>query len=137
MEKKSDIIAIAKQFLERSYEKLTSAQILLERDRIDDAISRAYYAAFLAARGLLYLLGLTPKSHSGVLTMFGLKVIKEELLPPKTGKALNELYGARENSDNGIIVYYNEEDGRKYLDSAREIVESIKKLMETRFNIRF
>ena len=85
MEKKEEIVEIVKHLIRRSEGKLTSAKILLERDRIDDAISRAYYAAFLSVRALLYLLGISTRTHTGVITMFGLRVIKEGLLPSKIG----------------------------------------------------
>lgn len=137
MEKGIDAQEIAKQLLLRGEEKLVSAEVLLEKDRIDDAISRAYYAAFLAARGLLYLLGMSPQSQSGVVTMFGLKVVKEGLLSANIGHALNELFEARETSDYAVIVYFTEEDGIKYIEKAKEIINSIKILFENKFQIEF
>ncbi|MEQ9715411.1 MAG: HEPN domain-containing protein [Candidatus Asgardarchaeum sp.] len=112
MEKKKEIIDIVNQLIKRSEGKLVSARILLESNRIDDAISRAYYAAFLSVRALLYLLGVSAGTYSGVLTIFGLRVIKEELLPPKIGKYLNELFEARETSDYAVMFYYTKEDGK-------------------------
>lgn len=137
MEKGIDVQEVAKQLLLRGEEKLVSAEVLLKNDRIDDAISRAYYAAFLAARGLLYLLGMSPKSHSGVVTMFGLKIVKEGLLSANIGHALNELFEARETSDYAVIIYFTKEDGIKYIDKAKEIINSIKKLFKSKFQIEF
>ena len=54
---------------ESEREKLESARILLRTGRFDDAISRAYYAAFYAARALLLLLGVEARTHEGVLAM--------------------------------------------------------------------
>jgi len=99
LEKKEEIVEIVKQLIERSDGKLKSAKILLENNRTDDAISRAYYAAFLSVRALLYLLGVSPHTHKGAITMFELRVIKEELLSSKIGSYLNELFDVRENSD--------------------------------------
>ena len=135
MEKKDDLIEIAKQLLKRTDEKLQSAQILIENDQIDDAISRAYYAAFLASKALLYLLGSEPKSHSGIMTMFGLKVVKQGLLPPSIGHSLNELFKARETSDYAIISFYNKSDGIQYIEKAQTVTDAIKKLISTKFGI--
>ncbi|MHA1266548.1 MAG: HEPN domain-containing protein [Candidatus Helarchaeota archaeon] len=137
MEKKEELIEIAKELVSRGENKLQSAQLLLENNQIDDAISRAYYAAFLVTRGLLYLLGTVPKSHSGLITLFGLKVIKTGLLEPKIGRALNQLFEARETSDYAVTFFYTKEDGANFIQIAREIIEAIKSLMKDKFKIEF
>ncbi len=135
MEKKKELIEITKQIILKGEEKLLSAEILLENNLIDDSISRAYYAAFLIARGLLNLMGDTPKSHGGVITMFGLKVVKEGLLSSEIGHALNELYKARELGDYAVISFYTKQDGQKYLEQAKSIIKSIKNLIIDKFKI--
>lgn len=69
--------------IEKGEEKLKSARILLDNNQIEDSISRSYYAAYLTTKALLLLLGSSPKNHGGMITMVGLKIIKEGLLPPK------------------------------------------------------
>ncbi len=135
MGKKDEVIETAKQLIIRGEGKLTSAQILLEKDRIDDAISRAYYAAFLASKALLHLLGISPKTHQGIVTMFGLKVVKEGLLPSTIGRALNELFEARQTSDYAVIVFYTREDGERLIKEATEIINAIKNLIREKFKI--
>jgi len=49
---------------------------LLERDSLRSSVNRAYYAAYHAVRALLASEGVNPKTHKGVLTMFGEKFIK-------------------------------------------------------------
>ncbi|MHA1132522.1 MAG: HEPN domain-containing protein, partial [Candidatus Helarchaeota archaeon] len=107
----------------------------LDKNYIDDAISRAYYAAFLVVRGLLLLLGASPKSHSGTLTLFGLKVVKTGLLPSHFGRALNDLFNARENSDYAVMVFYTKEDGVYFIKEANELINAIKNLLKKRFKI--
>jgi uncharacterized protein len=48
---------------------LRAAQALLALGLFNDAVSRAYYAAFHHARALLLLDGLEPKTHRGVVTL--------------------------------------------------------------------
>jgi len=48
---------------------LRAAEALLSLALYNDAVSRAYYAAFHHARALLLLDGLEPKSHRGVLAL--------------------------------------------------------------------
>lgn len=135
MGKKDEVIETAKQLIIRGEGKLTSAQILLEKDRIDDAISRAYYAAFLASKALLHLLGISPKTHQGIVTMFGLKVVKEGLLPSTIGRALNELFEARQTSDYAVIVFYTKEDGVHFVEEANAIINGIKNVIRDKFRL--
>lgn len=58
--------------LERAEEKLRSANLLFENKMFADAISEAYYAMFHAAKALLALKGIYPKTHAGVVSQFGL-----------------------------------------------------------------
>ena len=48
---------------------LQAANALLQLGLHNDAVSRAYYAAFHYARALLLLEGLEPKTHRGVVTL--------------------------------------------------------------------
>ena len=135
MGKKDELVETVKQLIIRGEGKLISAQILLEKDRIDDAISRAYYAAFLASKALLHLLGISPKTHQGIVTMFGLKVVKEGLLPSTIGRALNELFEARQTSDYAVIVFYTKEDGVRLVEEANAIINGIKNVIRDKFRL--
>jgi len=59
------------------------------------------------------------------------------LLSANIGHALNELFEARETSDYAVIIYFTKEDGIKYIDKAKEIINSIKKLFKSKFQIEF
>jgi hypothetical protein len=48
---------------------MQAAQALLQLGLHNDAVSRAYFAAFHCARALLLLEGLEPKTHRGVVSL--------------------------------------------------------------------
>lgn len=56
--------------LGRARAALRSAAFLLEREELDDATSRLYYAVFHAARAALTAQGRWAKTHSGQITLF-------------------------------------------------------------------
>jgi uncharacterized protein (UPF0332 family) len=62
--------------MERAHEKLAVAKRLLAEDFYADAVSRAYYAMFYAARTLLAERDVYPKTHRGVILQFGLLFVK-------------------------------------------------------------
>ena len=54
--------------LKRGEEKLRAANLLLENNMFSEAISEAYYAMFHAAKALLALRGIYPKTHADVVS---------------------------------------------------------------------
>ena len=54
------------EFIETSEEKLEVAKILFENQAYGDAVSRAYYGMYNAARALLFVKDSKPKTHAGV-----------------------------------------------------------------------
>ncbi|MEM9485857.1 MAG: HEPN domain-containing protein [Cyanobacteria bacterium P01_F01_bin.116] len=77
--------------LDRAESSLQAAQLLIGTDFLDDAASRAYYAAFHAASALLLSENLSFNSHSGVLRAISLTFIKAGRLDKSHGKNLNWL----------------------------------------------
>jgi len=66
-----------KASLVRAEKALHSARLLAENGELEDAVSRAYYAMFHAARALLFSKGEKPKTHRGTISLFGEKIVKQ------------------------------------------------------------
>ena len=62
--------------LDRASTALDASTLLFENGFLNDAISRLYYFMLHTIRALLLTIGLEPKSHEGVLRVFGLHFIK-------------------------------------------------------------
>lgn len=60
----------------KACEKLEVACNLFENGYYGDAVSRAYYAMFFAARALLSKRNIYPKTHRGLISQFGLEFVK-------------------------------------------------------------
>ena len=76
-----------RQHLDKAGQALRSARLLLDAGDLDGAINRAYYACFDAARGTLERIAEVDtrevKTHSGLIRLFNLKVVKAGLMPRK------------------------------------------------------
>jgi uncharacterized protein (UPF0332 family) len=83
----------ARALLDKAARACASARLLLQDGDIDGACNRAYYGMFDAARAALqHRAGLSSeiaKTHSGLITAFGLHLVKPGLVSPELGKALN------------------------------------------------
>ncbi len=91
-------------FLQKADISLKSARILLEAGDADGACSRAYYAIYDAARACLAWAGVAPergefKTHNGLITAFGLHLVKPGLFPVEVGKALQNVQTLRQIAD--------------------------------------
>jgi uncharacterized protein (UPF0332 family) len=75
------------------------ARAALELGIARDALSRAYYSAFHAARALLLLDGIEPKTHSGVLGMFSAHWVKTGRMESAQVLVLTRLQSYRLASD--------------------------------------
>ena len=53
------------RYMERAYEALESARILLENRKHNASISQSYYAMFYASKALLSLRGSVPSNSQG------------------------------------------------------------------------
>jgi uncharacterized protein (UPF0332 family) len=87
--------------LDRADASLQAAQLLLDSELLDDAASRAYYAAFHAATALLLSQNLSFSSHTGVLRAINLNFVKTGQLDQSIGRNLNWLAELRQVGDYG------------------------------------
>ncbi|MEM2907477.1 MAG: HEPN domain-containing protein [Candidatus Odinarchaeota archaeon] len=124
---------IAFNLVSKAEQKVKSSKILLEHDLIDDSVSRAYNAAFLAAKAALLILGEDPKTHQGTLTLFGLKLVKKGLLPEILGRYLSDLLEKGQAADYAVINYLSKEDGQELIVKAEKIIQEITKFLNSNF----
>jgi uncharacterized protein (UPF0332 family) len=110
---------------------LASAKLLSDAGDIDGACNRAYYAMFDAAKAVL--LATVPtidpqigKTHNGLISAFGLHMVKTGLVSVELGRALNRAQNIRQIADyTGDVI--EPEDVLALLQQASEFVQTLKK----------
>lgn len=112
--------------LEKAFAKLYSAKILLQHGMYDDAASRAYYAMFHSAKAILSEMGISPKSHEGVVKSFGEHIIKTGILPKTLGEKLRRAKDLREKGDYSPHYTTPEDVAKTLVEDAEEFCASIK-----------
>jgi hypothetical protein len=108
---------------------LDDARLLFEKSRWDSAINRSYYAALNAAKAVLILFGIDPKTHEGVKTMVNKKLILEGLMPKEHGKWFRSLLLDREEVDYADYVTIDSSDAEIALKHASKFIEKIKEII--------
>ncbi len=93
----------------KAEQSLRSAGLLLDAGDLDGAINRAYYACFDAARGVLETKAAIDtreiKTHSGLIRLFNLKVVKAGLMPIDIGRLIGREEQLRLFADYGDGVH--------------------------------
>jgi len=117
--------ATALAMLAAAAEKLSSARILHGQGYYNDALSRAYYAAFHAVSLLFFLGGRSFSRHGQLIGAFNKEFIATRILPKELGKALNRLYDASQSGDYDIFVKSDQAESEQGLSDAATIVASI------------
>jgi len=123
-------MSMAKAHLEKAVERLRVAEKLFGDGDYEDAVSRAYYAMYHAARAVLSTLGVFPKSHEGVVSEFGRKFVLAGVFPKELGKDLADAKAARETYEYSVAVSVGKSEAEAILLNAQRFVNAMKKHLE-------
>lgn len=122
-----------KYHIKEAENKLEAAKSLLENGFYKDSTSRSYYSMHHAARAILLMNGISPKTHRGVITEFGLEFVKKDLIEKYYSKALAKGKDVREIADYDIIVEITEKEAESIIKDADRFLIWIKEAIK---NIR-
>ena len=120
--------------MRKAEKSLGAAQVLLDSGFGDDACSRAYYSMFDAARAALIASSApvqteTIRTHSGMIAMFNLYVIKPGFLPKFTARTLGIAQHARLVADyDGEFI--DELDAAQTVAWAVEFLDAVRTAFE-------
>ena len=114
-------------YLAKAEEKLGVVDRLLAQNDFEDAVSRAYYAAFYAAQALLLSEGLETRSHGGLVALVGLHFVKTGKLDKKFGRYLSNLMEDRQQSDYNLFSGMEKQDAEQSLEEASAFVAEIRR----------
>ncbi len=84
------------EYLSKARRALASAKLLLDDGDVNGACNRAYYAMYDAAHAAIVISteNVNPaeiKTHSGLISAFGLHLVKTKCLPAVLGRSLNQV----------------------------------------------
>lgn len=108
------------QRLELAEQKLSTARLLVENDRFEDAVSRAYYSMFHSAKALLLEKGSDPRTHAGISTELG-KLYRDQLGKELT-RDFSRIQEKREKADYGEITDIAREEADEAIEVAEEFL---------------
>ena len=111
----------------RAKRRLDAAYHLFADGFYEDAVSRAYYSMYFAAKALLLKKDITVKTHKGLLSKFGLEFVNAGVVEEYYGRALRIAEELREEADYSISREITKEEVESIIDDAEKFLERIKR----------
>ncbi|RLI78182.1 HEPN domain-containing protein [Archaeoglobales archaeon] len=113
------------KYMERAHDALETARILFENRKYNSAVSQAYYSMYYAAKALLSVKSIHPKTHKGVVSKLGLEFVSKGYLDEIYGKALVKALKLREKVDYDVYYSASEDEAISSIDEAEKFIGRI------------
>ena len=94
------------------------------------AINRLYYRCFYVTKALLLTKDLTPKTHSGIVTMLHQHFVLKELFDKTHAAFFSRLMQERIDDDYGDFIVVEFDEVKEFIDPARAYIVYVEGLIK-------
>lgn len=123
------MLSIVKGHLDKALERLKVAERLFSEGYYEDAVSRAYYAMYHAAKAALATVNVFPKTHEGVVAEFGRRFVLSGVFPKELGKSLADVKASRETYEYSVTAIVDRMEAEAILSDAKVFVNKVKEYL--------
>lgn len=117
--------------LKQADESLEEARFLEEGGKsLRSVANRIYYSMFYAILALLVFEKYASSKHSGVISYFNSRFVKDGIFDEEDGRAVNRAFELRQRGDYREYVEISEKQVELLLSKASVFVEKVKKYLE-------
>lgn len=117
--------------IQRAYETLKEAEVMIRESFYNAAINRMYYACYYAVVALLLKHDIQTQTHNGVKTMLGLHFVATGRIPLKIGKTFTTLFEKRHSGDYDDFVFCDKEMVDDLYPQAKQFIETVNYLLRS------
>ena len=128
----SDRIALSASRLDKAYQMLESARLLLEHDDYASACNRAYYSVFHAMRAVLALDEIDDHKHSHLISVFRKEYLKNGVLDRSLSDIIGSAFEVRNSSDYEDFWVIAKADAGEQVENAGVFFRAIEAYVRTR-----
>ena len=120
------------KLLEKAERAIAAGESSLRAGHIEAAASRAYYAMFHVAQGLLNERDLRFRKHGGVHSAFGEHFVKTGAFDPRYHRHLLAAFNKRITADYGVEIELATSEVEEMLTQARQFLDAARRFSEVR-----
>ena len=116
--------------LQKVEQALDDDEYLVDDERAEAAVNRAYYAAYHAARAALLTEGEAPNTHAGVLSRFSYHFIRTGRISEDVGRVLARAETDRNRADYDAFSDFSPETADDLVTDVRRFTTSVRTLID-------
>ena len=119
------------KLLSKALDAIEGAEALLNIDKAEIAVGRAYYSMFYVAEALLYNeFDLKLNQHGQVIAAYGKNFAKTKALDPKFHRWLRDGFDKRISGDYGVDTGIEDDIAANMINQAREFLEAAQEYLQ-------
>ncbi len=116
--------------INRAFETLEVAKMLLADGKYKDANNRSYYAVFYGIKAVYALENKDFKKHKTLLANFNKEYVATQKFPRELGKKISTLSLIREQSDYNDFYIASKQESQQQVEIAEKLLAEIKKYLQ-------
>jgi len=119
-----------RKLLDKAIDSIEAAELLVDKEKPDMAVGRAYYAMFYIAEALLNEKGLRFQKHSAVHAAFGEHFAKTKELDVKFHRWLLDSFDKRQVADYEVDIELDRDVAINVIHQAHEFLEAAQEYLD-------
>lgn len=119
----------SKGCMRKARRRLERAREDLRDEAYESCVHNAYYSAYWSARACLMLRRVHPRTHEGLISMFGLHFIKSSEVDKRYGRILNFLKDLRMKANYEALDQTSRGEAEEAVRDAEEFLEMASKIV--------
>ena len=127
-------VALMQLRIEQARQSLNAADVLLKSEAYRDAANRSYYSIFHTMRAVLALDCYDSKKHSGIISEFSRRHIRDGLLSNECSKIIRKAFDVRNNSDYDDYYVISKEDVIQQIENAKLFLTAVEDYIKILFS---
>ena len=120
--------------IDRAWECIRAAGVLMEAKEYAAVLNRTYYAIFHSVRAVFALDCIDRKKHSGVISCFQQNYVKTGLFDKEYSSIVQDAFEIRQESDYEDFYVIVKEDVVLQLENAKKFVTEVKRYVDKIIN---
>ncbi len=112
-------------YLKKAHDRIDAAELLHQNGFYIDAVSRAYYGMYNAAKAALGEKGDNVTTHKGLIQQFGKELVQPGLIEKDLGRAFSYVEEEREDADYEPLIDISAEEAADIIGRAQRFLTAV------------
>lgn len=122
-------IIIIDNNIQKSYQSIKDAEILLKSEGFSGALNRIYYSIFYIISALAIKFNYKTSKHTQLIGWFNKNFVKNHKIDRKIGKLVQKAFDQRMEGDYDVLSEFCFDETKEALADAKEIIRVVRNII--------